>query len=489
MKKFIYLFLIILFFPLINVSAYQFRKSGNVVTLNRPDSNKYFSIGLGDVNVDYTYVSSDSSFFLSCYYSTLNDYRTICKAFDLKIRVSESVFNDHNSDFKYYDRSTGDYYIFESSSDFSPSYRLHYDTNYWGSSYATPSTQFLWNNFSSPNVDCYYYKPGTTNDSYNHVDYAPRNVVTHNVTFHLNGGTSIYQIANIAPRPSDVHTSDYTSQFYDKYELYDYLQHITVQNDIARFTYWYYDPQLTQLYNHNSEVNSDIDLYAAYEYVSVNSIIDNIDFVEYTYPDEYEYAVISVKQDFSQGLYISLGFNFQYLDAYTYNIVDQAFTNSQFRTLTSIGSFNNRYYYHLLFSDQETTDVLVIDKADLVTLGVDNQIQHYYTFYVSSNCYVYFTNDLTQVSYYIPSNNGSSSTLLTNQDVSSVYDYTRQFIIDSNSDIITTFINLIKNGDFSIFQYFTQLWYKFRAFKILNYFLILSLGALIVALVKGGSRH
>lgn len=399
------------------------------------------------------------------------------------------IFNG-DSGIGYYDNISNKYYAFYSNPDSSSMrrYLITYNEDLTTTLTSVGGTLPFYGSIPyASNINMYLY----VNDGLNQpqrVCYSPYKLKQFSVTFHLNGGTSIYNqgVGDYGPEP--IRSGTYSLMFYDKTELDRYLSMLSVKNDIATFNHWYYDEQLTQLYNPNNDITSNIDLYASYIYTSVDSIISNVDFNEFTFPSDYQYAVISIKQDFSQGLYIGLGFNFQYLDVYNYDIQNQVFTNGSLLTLSSIGSKNNYYYYHLSQIDEDSSQVIVLDKSNLTRLGVDNVIEHYYTFRLSSNSYIEFTNDLTQVSYYIPTGNGNSQKL-ENQDISSNYDYTQKFILDSNSDIVTMFLNLIKNGDFTIFNMFKSIWYKFRAYKVLNYFLVLSIGALIVALIKGGSRH
>ena len=491
----------LLIFGKINIKAYSFTDNGQPVDVLLPDSIKdYFAIvngdGFSNNGVQYMLFTSDYNFTYVCNYYNVPALQrsTYCDAFTLMLPISRSDFDNIQLDtsyYKYYDEEEDQYYVFVSSGYF-PVYTFgRYYNNYTWVGQGTFGVSHATSMLSSPSVDSYSCSinvnssTGVSNCS---KQLSPTNVNGYEVTFHLNGGTATYSPNDDFVGPPAIETGNFDRFFYSNVVLKEYIDRLKIKNDIAVFTAWYYDEELTQLYDPTITLNSNINLYASYEYTSVDSIISNVDFNEFTFPSDYQYAVISIKQDFAQGLYIGLGFNFQYLDVYNYNIQNQAFVNGSLMTLTSIGSKNNYYYYHMPQINDDESHVIVLDKANLIRLGVDNVTEHYYTFRLSSNAYFEFTNDLTQVSYYIPTGNGNSQKL-ENQDISANYDYTQKFILDSNSDIVTTFLSLIKQGNFNIFNIFKQLWYKFRAFKILNYFLVITIGAFIVALIKGGSRH
>lgn len=453
----------------------------------------YQSTNDGTTNNPYYYIYTYSDpFYVFISYSgnVLGENRYDITAYTVKIAVTESVYNSLIEQGKirqtYHDIQNNKYYYFENGEGVAMKYRIN--TNSWGDNPVNYDiSHFL---AMTEGVEVYYYR-NSSNPNTKMYDILTNNIESYEVTFHLNGGTATIVTDPDFIGPPQAYYNEFTRTFNSQNELVSFINNLQVTNDVATFNNWYYDQALTQPFNVNGTLTSNTNLYASYEYTSVDSIISNVSFTEYTFEapnDIYEYAVISVKENFNQGLYIGLGFNFQFLDVYNYEIQNQAFTNGSFFTLQSIGSKNNRYYYHIGQLDNMSAKVIVLDKANLVKLGVNNEIEHYYTFWVSNNCYVYFTNDLTQISYYIPDSGGTSQKL-ENIDISTNYDYTQQFILDSNTDLASILLGLVDEADFSIFDLFKNTWYKFRSYKIFNYFLLITIGGIVVALIKGGSRH
>lgn len=518
MKK--YLLFLILLFPFFNIHAIQLSYGDDNYNYNLPDScNSFFFYT--KFGKEYLVCGSEDYYVIEQPYYA-DDYGNFNYFKKYRVSISQDLYNSwlsyinsnigsgyvgsnplifsNESGIGYYDNIEDKYYAFYGNPDisnisiYSISKNSDFTTNltYYSSTLPLHGIRIY-----ASNVNLYLY----SNDGLNQpqrIHYAPYHLKIFNVRFHLNGGTVITSSSvnsgigssgNAHGGGHSIHYEDYSIKVYDKFELDNYLNSLTVKNDLVTFNQWYYDEQLTQPFNFNNDISTDLNLYASYQYTSVDSVIKNINFNEYTFTNDYQYAVISVKNNFSQGMYIGLGFNFQYLDAYKYIISDNSFTNGSFISLSSIGSINDKYYYHLGQLDNDSAMVVVLDKANLIKLNSNDELEHYYTFLVSNNCYVYFTNDLSRVNYYVPVDNGSDSTLIENGDISKNYDYTRNFILDSNTDIVTKFISLIKNANFNIFTLFKNLWYKFRAYKILNYFMILCFGSVIIALVKGGSRN
>ena len=531
MKYFKYFLFLILLIPFINVKAFTLKNKymnfetygsqcidtaplscNSMITTNPngqitlADSNylkQYYFLYQDTYNGTssnplYFIYTQDTPFYAIVYFvhGSLGSTYSSIYIFSQKIEITQSEYNSYkNNGYRsqlYYDNYNNKYYFFTNEINNEtlnvPKYIIR--SNGWQVNPAgNTGTQLL-----AQNIDeVYYFDPPNYVGAGQTLKKLPpvldNNFLSYNVTFHLNGGTAIYQVGSILPRPSDVHTSDFTIQVHNKDELDNYLMYLSVKSDTTVFNAWYSDSALTQPYNFDNSITSDINLYASYQFISMDSLLSEINFNEFTFPSDKQYAVLSVEQDFSKGMYIGLGLDYQFLDFYTYDINNSVFENGSTATLSSIGSKNNFYYYYLGQFTNDTAKVIVLDKGKLIKLGVDNVVQHFDTFRISENVYVYFTNDLTQVSYYIPSNNGSSSQLLENKDISANYDYTQKFILTTNTDLASLLLGLSKESDFSIFNYFTQLWYKFRAYKIYSYFMFLFISGIVVAIIKGASRH
>lgn len=521
MKKIKYLFLLFLIIPFINIKALELTTSTyEGYTFDLPSDIRehfffYSSNRLQDYNTNYVVGSTENFYIVEKPTNNVgaaigNDlyiksYRTnISKelydswVYYLENGGTNPLRNCLNGSCEdgigYHIPNTDLYYMFAGSPDLNKlkQYRIDRDVSNHTITLtrASGTVPFRATVFAS-NENLYLYSQSGINKPQLYRT-APYGIKMYNVTFHLNGGTAVVNLGgNTGGSSGSGHSSgpsikyeDYTVQVYDNLDLENYLAKVRIRNDLLTFNWWYYDSNLINPYRPSNVIDNDIDLYASYEYSSVESVVNNISFDEYTFPDDKRFAVISVKNNFSQGLYIGLGFNFQFLDAYKYVIENNEFVNGSFMSLNSIGSVNNKYYYHIGQLNSDSSMVIVLDKDNFKVLKADDSVEYYHTFWVSSNTYVYYTNDLTSVEIYSP-----SGELIEDVNISQNYDYSQKFLLNSNSDIITKFIALVKNGDFSIFEFMQNIWAKLRGYKLFNYFLLLSLGSIIVALVKGGSRH
>lgn len=457
----------------------QFINSGSEINLaDSQNFLKYYFIYSND-NQFYILTATDPFYVVITPHGLYDDTIT---AYSTRFAISEEVFNQmlaqNQAGHVVHDPRDNKYYYIDNGEVEVHKYAINGST--W-----TTTTNTTFNRIYAQNIDNAYHWGNNYHVELKYLcNILYENVKSYEVNFHLNGGT-----ASINYHPGyAIFNNDFKKSFINAAELNNFIISLDITNDVSTFNNWYYDKELLTPYSSNNSLNSNINLYASYEYTSVDSIISNITFTEYTFPDNYEYAIISVKENFTQGLYLGLTFNFQYLDVYNYVIADQAFTEGSLMTLTSMGSYNYKYYYHVGMLDDNTSKVIVLDKASLITLNAFNEIVHHYVFYVSDNCYVYFTNDLTQVSYYIPTGNGNS-TLLENKDISANYEYSQQLFLDNNSDLVSIYNGVMKEKNTEVFRPFINFWEMVRSTNIFPYFMGLIVSSLIILIVKAGSRH
>ena len=265
-------------------------------------------------------------------------------------------------------------------------------------------------------------------------------------------------------------------------ELEERLKKITITKENMSFKGLYYDANYQNNVKENYIINSDVDLYAKYDYENVDDFLKDNTFKSYTFDENYAYAFISIGKNVGQDVYLGLDFLNYSIEIYKYDKTElKANKNSSF-CLTPYFSKDNKYYYRLETINDDYYNVLVLPREKLIT--EENGIfTTHYNFLLTDNATVTYTNDLKQGE--IVDDTGNKITI----DIEDSYNYSQEAFLKDTDDLLTIFKNLLKNKDNNVFQYFEQVWQFLKRSKIFIYLNILIIGALIILIIKAANRR
>lgn len=265
-------------------------------------------------------------------------------------------------------------------------------------------------------------------------------------------------------------------------ELEERLKKITITKENMSFKGLYYDDNYQNNVKENYIINSDVDLYAKYDYENVDDFLKDNTFKSYTFDENYAYAFISIGKNVGQDVYLGLDFLNYSIEIYKYDKTELKANKGSSFCLTPYFSKDNKYYYRLETINNDYYNVLVLPREKLIT--EENGIfTTHYNFLLTDNATVTYTNDLKQGE--IVDDTGNKITI----DIEDSYNYSQEAFLKDTDDLLTIFKNLLKNKDNNVFQYFEQVWQFLKRSKIFIYLNILIIGALIILIIKAANRR
>lgn len=265
-------------------------------------------------------------------------------------------------------------------------------------------------------------------------------------------------------------------------ELEERLKKITITKENMSFKGLYYDDNYQNNVKENYIINSDVDLYAKYDYENVDDFLKDNTFKSYTFDENYAYAFISIGKNVGQDVYLGLDFLNYSIEIYKYDKTELKANKGSSFCLTPYFSKDNKYYYRLETINNDYYNVLVLPREKLIT--EENGIfTTHYNFLLTDNATVTYTNDLKQAE--IVDDSGNKITI----DIEDSYNYSQEAFLKDTDDLLTIFKNLLKNKDNNVFQYFEQVWQFLKRSKIFIYLNILIIGALIILIIKAANRR
>ena len=265
-------------------------------------------------------------------------------------------------------------------------------------------------------------------------------------------------------------------------ELEERLKKITITKENMSFKGLYYDDNYQNNVKENYIINSDVDLYAKYDYENVDDFLKDNTFKSYTFDENYAYAFISIGKNVGQDVYLGLDFLNYSIEIYKYDKTELKANKGSSFCLTPYFSKDNKYYYRLETINNDYYNVLVLPREKLIT--EENGIfTTHYNFLLTDNATVTYTNDLKQGE--IVDDSGNKITI----DIEDSYNYSQEAFLKDTDDLLTIFKNLLKNKDNNVFQYFEQVWQFLKRSKIFIYLNILIIGALIILIIKAANRR
>ena len=227
--------------------------------------------------------------------------------------------------------------------------------------------------------------------------------------FHLNGGhgTCVLGIDPPTPVIHILHDDENFSINTDDYDIYDVLDNLEIEKDNMIFDGFFYDPNFTQRFStfdnfdDYATVIDDqkvINLYAKYRYKNVDDFLANVNFNEYTFDTNYDYAIIN-RGNNGDSVYMGLPFSNYELEVYEYQENTNSYKEGSSACLVPIFNKNKRYYYELNTLFTHNQEVLILPKQlfDQLDPNTFDDPGDTHKFYLTNNAYVTYTNDLTHV--------------------------------------------------------------------------------------------
>lgn len=239
------------------------------------------------------------------------------------------------------------------------------------------------------------------------VDNSLFNSLPYQFNFHLNGGHGSCIIGMHTPVIPLLYDDENFSINTDDYDIYDVLSNLEIEKDNMIFDGFYYDPNFTQPFSANDNfdehatVGEDakvINLYAKYRYKTVDDFLTNTNFTTYTFDTNYDYAIIN-RGNNSDIVYMGLPFSNYELEIYEFQENTNTYKDGASACLVPIFSKNKYYYYELntLFTNNQ--EVLILPRYLFEQLDPNDfdDPGDTHKFYLTTNAYVTYTNDLTHV--------------------------------------------------------------------------------------------
>lgn len=232
--------------------------------------------------------------------------------------------------------------------------------------------------------------------------------------FHLNGGWVR------DPRDNWGSEEDFSFTLYSN-EVEEFITNLEVNKLDMIFEGWYYDSGFTQPFTLNDSFNSDVDLYAKFRYKSVDDFLNNVEFNEHTFDDNYDYAIIN-RGDNSNDVFIGLPFSRYDIEVYEYQENLNSYKDGSSVCLVPVYDKNNIFYYNLntLFTNNQ--EVMILPRS------VFNELENIdYTFYLTTNAYISYTNDLSHAE--IVNSNGEHITT----NLQNAYELSQSYLNETRS--------------------------------------------------------
>lgn len=416
------------------------------------------------------------------YYVQCNYYRTANPSY-----VFECYFMEHpyTTMTKYSSTSYfNNYYVYGQTGNSQTTgalkyrYRFSYSLSSGGWFSINTSTGYA-NGFSSSwdgniytNFD--YTRNGTLISS--KLDFDPK---PYTFNFHLNDG---YLHNDEIDFSAD---EDFSVTLY-KEEIDGFFKHLELNKSTMVFEGFYYDKNFTQPFNlltdnleeHVYLKNDDkfIDLYAKWRYEIVDDFLNDINFVEYEFDKNFDYAIINRGNNVND-VYLGLPFSTFSLEVYEYNESSDIVKDGASACPTPIYSKNGYHIYNINTLFTTNQEILILPRTYFDNLDPNSfeDPNDMYKFYLSDNAYISYTNDLSEAD--IVNSTGEH----VNINLQNSYELSRQYQeIYSNDNIFSKVkiflskINKSTNAIKEIFQYlFNSLNETIQAFLIFITILIL----------------
>lgn len=307
------------------------------------------------------------------------------------------------------------------------------------------------------------------------------NVLPYQFNFHLNGGHASSSLA-IPVIPILLNDTEFSISTED-YDIDSFLQNLHIDNEPKIFENFYYDSNFTHPFSafdnfdeYATIINDEkvIDLYAKYRYENASDFLNNTNFNSYTFDTNYDYAIIN-RGNKTGSIYIGLPVSSYDLEIYEYDESNNTVKNGSSACLVPIFSNDGYYYYELNTLFTTNQEVLLLPKS---IFDFDN-----YSFYLTDNAYISYTNDLSS-SIIVDSNGNSVSIDL--QESFETSKYYQELYSDSNSSkskfksSFSRFINPIK----FIFKNVTNLYNNYINSSMQHYFFLVFSFMLIILIIR-----
>ena len=273
----------------------------------------------------------------------------------------------------------------------------------------TPYYNYYWSNLYTANSSYWGYRKTVSNFDIPSIitssfDYDP-NPQPYRFNFYLNGGhastTYLTPVIELLFNDSEFSISS------NDYDIDTFFSRLNVDKENMIFDNFYYDSNFTYPFSmndnfddHATVINDEkvINLYAKYRYRTVDDFIDDNNFTEYSFNTDYDYAIIN-RGNNNGIVYMGLPFNNYELEVYEYQENNSTYKEGSSACLVPIFNKNNIYYYELNTLFTTNQEVLILPKQLFAELNPNDfdDPNDIYKFYLTSNAYVTYTNDLTHV--------------------------------------------------------------------------------------------
>lgn len=278
------------------------------------------------------------------------------------------------------------------------------------------------------NFDIYYGETLLKSKSF---DYNPNSKKIFNINFHLNGGTIEDNINEI------VFNEDFNVSLYGT-EIENFIRGLVFKKSGMVFEGMYYDNTYNNPFNINDTITSDIDLYVKWTFASVDDFLKNVSFNEHIFDTNYEYAIIS-KGNHNDDIYFGLDFANYSLEIFEYRPDLNNYKDGSSVCLTPIYSKDGKYYYNVNTLYTSNYEIFVLPRSIF-----DNNIESDYSFLLTDNAYVTYTNDLKDTVIIDKNGNELHTNLKDSYELSQSYlnEYKNA---DSNFNIMKKYLNELKS--------------------------------------------
>ena len=253
----------------------------------------------------------------------------------------------------------------------------------------------------------------------------------YNINFHLNGGTINDKLNEI------IFDDDFIVSLYQN-EIENFIKNLEFYKDGMNFEGMYYDNSYNNPFSIDDFINSDIDLYIKWTFASVDDFLKNVSFNEHIFDTNYEYAIIS-KGNHNDDIYFGLDFANYSLEIFEYRPDLNNYKDGASVCLTPIYSKDGKYYYNVNTLYTSNYEIFVLPRSIF-----DNNIESDYSFLLTDNAYVTYTNDLKDTVIIDKNGNELHTNLKDSYELSQSYlnEYKNA---DSNFNIMKKYLNELKS--------------------------------------------
>ena len=234
--------------------------------------------------------------------------------------------------------------------------------------------------------------------------------------------------------------------------------------------------EIKHITTEQSSIPSEIDLYVKWRYQYVNDFLDNTDFITYNFNTNYDYAIIN-RGNNGGSVYLGVPFKDE-LEIFLYDEVNQSVDFYKGACLVPLFTYNDYYYYDLNVLNTDNQEVLIIPKS---YFSFSN-----YSFYLTSNAYIHYTNDLSHS--IIVDSNGNEIDINLNDRYQYSLEY-RESLSNNNSfnDSKVSFknaLNMFSHSIKFIFRTITNLFNNYLGFELQHYFYLVFCLTLLFLIIR-----